>query len=764
MLEILADEAQKALQLATEETTVREGRPVLEILADEAQKALQLATEETTKVVVPAAVGAAFAGARNLRQVITAGVRVLPRDPVARTAKIVKLAETDPEFRARLYAAVAELRGRGTEVAVPPAPDGFTDRHDVLPVLGAPGIRTVTGLSGWGKTYVVKQVRHDRAEEYADGNAYVDCDAFRSDGALRYAEVFGEVLRQVGVEVADTGDAALSAQYERALLHGRFLLVFDNVDGAAEARALARDWPLSLVLLTAREALGELVAWCPTPPVRLGGLDRAGGRELLESYAGTSLPAAEPQATEQLLDLCDYVPDFLRRAGGTLNLRRGDFKPVARLVAELRDGDDPQGFDGILTSLGLHSLPDAVRADLASLSVHPGADFTRDSATALLGRPAGSTIDTLLSAGLAVAGSGGRLRLLRLVRQRVTPAPGEAEAALRRLLAVTVELATAADHTLEGDRLRPAVIPADLRWRLSHLTAVEYLDLHTALIVDLVQLAHHRELHQDAIRLCGSLEVVLTYLGRHHLIATAIGWGIRSAEVAGDALAAARLYATRARIETDLGLFGEAEASLDTAGTHAGTIDNPRLASSLLEFRARLARERVRRAVDDGAVVPSDAFMEAAGLIERCLEIDRAHDLSRARGIHARELATLLLRAKRPDEAMVLFEEAARHTDAGRPRNLSRIHLGRARVFDLWERWADVDREVAVARALIADSGATVYDIELDDFVAETAWHRGDVETARAGWDRLAERFYTMAHPRYDRYRDRLNQLPPPRR
>jgi len=734
---------------------------VLEILADEAQKALQLATEETTKLVVPAAVGAAFAGARSLRQVITGGVKVLPKDPAARTAKIMKLAAADPEFRAKLYVAIAELRGRGGDVGVPPAPEGFTDRRDVLPGLGEPGTRTVTGLPGWGKTYVVKQVRHERAEEYADGTAYLDCDLFRSDGALRYAEVFGEVLRQVGVDVVETSDAALSTQYERALLHGRFLLVFDNVESAAEARALARNWPLSLVLLTTRETSGELAAWCPTPPVPLGGLDEAGARELLESHGRKGMLDAEPQATEQLLDFCDRIPEFLRRAGGTLSLRRAEFKPVARLVAVLRDGHDPQGFDGLLTSLGLRSLPEPVRADLALLSIHPGESFTRDSANALLGRPASATVDTLLGAGLAVDGSGGRLRLLRLVRQRVTPSAGITEAALRRLLAVTTEQAMAADQTLEGDRLRPAVLPADLRWRLTHLTAIEWLDMHATLIVDLVRLAHDRELHQDAIRLCGALEVVLTYRGRQHLIATAITWGIKSAEALGDPTATARLYGTRARIETELGLFAKAEASLDTAQSTAGVGDHPRLKSSLLEFRARLARERVRHALDLGAPMTPEAFTQAAELIRGCLEIDRANDLHRARGIHARELANLLLHARRPEEAMLLFEEAARYTDAGRPRNLSRIHLGRARAHDMLEQWPETDREVAAARELIADSGATTYDIEVDDFAAETAWHRGDIETARAGWDRLAERFYAMAHPRYDRYRDKLSRLPP---
>lgn len=736
---------------------------MLEILADEAQKALQVAGEEAARVVAPAAVGAAFAGAAGVWRVITRKIKVLPADPRAATAKIVQLAEADPEFRRELYAAVAESRRRGAEVVVPPAPPGFADRDAVLPGLGEPGTRMVTGLPGWGKTYVVRRVSHDRAPEYPDGNAYVDCDLFRTDRALRYAEVFGAVLHQVGVDVLEPGDAALSTQYERALIHGRYLLVFDNVASAAEARALARDWPLSLVLLTTRDAMGELAAWCPTDPVVLGGLDEAGARQLLASAGRAELLDAEPQATEQLLDVCDCVPAFLRRAGNTLTLRRGEFRPVARLVSELRAGRDPGGFEGVLTSIGLSGLPRSAHSDLGLLSVHPGETFTRDSADALLGRSASATIDTLRAAGLVVDGSGGHLRLLRLVRQRVSAPPAAAEAALHRLIAVVAEQAVAADVTLEGDRLRPAAVPADIRWRLPHLTPLEYLDLHAALLVELVQIAHHQQRHEEAIRLCGALEVVLTYLGRHHLIATAITWGITSAQALGDATATARLYATRGRIETELGLFDKAAASIDAAGQAAAQAVNPRLDSSLLEFRARLARERARRAIDDGRPDPGDAFPQAAELIRRSLEIDRRHDLRRARGIHARELGNLMVRAGQPDEAMPLFDEAAQYTEAAQTRNLSRIHLGRARAHNLLKRWPEVDREVALARRLAAASGAVTYDVELDDFVAETAWHRGDVETAREQWNSLAERFYAMGHPRYDRYKEMLRRLPPVR-
>ena len=725
---------------------------MLEILADEAARA-----------VAPAAVRAAFAGAAGVWKVITGKITVLPTDREAAAAKIVQLIENDPEFERELVAAMAQHQHRRADVVVPPGPPGFTDRDDVLPGLGEPGTRMVTGPPGWGKTSVVRQVSHDRARDYPDGNAYVDVDLFRTDRALRYAEVIAAVLRQVGVDVVELGDAALSTQYERALWHGRYLLVFDNVASAAEADALARNWPLSLVLLTTRDAAGELTAWCPTDPVALGGLDRAGARELLGSASRADILDAEPPATEELLDLCDSIPAFLRTAGNTLHLRRGQFKPVARLVADLRAGHDPRGFAGVLTSIGLNELPRSARDDLGLLSIHPGETFTRDSADALLGRSAGATIDTLQAAGLVVDGPGGHLRLLRLVRQRERAAPAVAEAALHRLITVVTERAVAADVTVEGDRLRPAGVPADLRWPLTHLTALEYLDLHATLIVELVQIAHHLQRYLDAIRLCGALEVVLTYLGRQHLVATAITWGIESAQELGDATATARLYATRGRIETELGLLDNAATSLDAADRAASTVVNPRLDSSVLEFRSRLARERGRRALDDGIPDPEDAFAEAAALIRRSLEIDRTHDLHRARGIHARELGNLLVRAQRPDEAMRLFEEAALHTADAQARNLSRIHLGRARAYDLLERWPDVDRELASARALAAASGAVTYAVELDDFTAETAWHRGDVETARAHWDRLAERFYAMGHPRYDRYRERLRRLPPVR-
>ena len=96
----------------------------------------------------------------------------------------------------------------------------------------------------------------------------------------------------------------------------------------------------------------------------LGGLDPVGARELLGSGGRAHLLDAEPELTEQLLEICDYIPDFLRRAANTLDTRRRDHKPVSRLVAELRRGSDPRGFDGVLTGLGLNGLPTPVRGDL----------------------------------------------------------------------------------------------------------------------------------------------------------------------------------------------------------------------------------------------------------------------------------------------------------------------------------------------------------------------------------------------------------------
>jgi tetratricopeptide (TPR) repeat protein len=733
-----------------------------EFLADEALKALQLATDETTRLVVPAVVGATFAGAARLRDLIFSRVTTLPRDPGARVAKIVTILEADPEFRSLLFSAVAELRVNGAGVKVPPGPRGFKDRSAALAELSGPGVRTIIGPVGRGKTYILQQVRHIRAKEYGDGNVFVDCAQFRTDGVLRYAELFSSVLQQLGFTVDETSDAALSARYERALLHGRFLLAFDNVVDVAEARALARDWESSLVLLSTRETFGDLARWHGTTPLVLGGLDDAGAaREILQSQATAQVLDAESAATEALLRVCGNIPDFLHRAGATLRLRRGEAKPVARLVAELRAGQDPQGFDDILTSLGIDGLPAAARADLTVLAGHPGESFTRDSADAFLGHPAGSTIDTLLSAGLAVAGPDGLLRLLELVRQRTRPTRAVRDDALRRLLATVGELADTADLTLEGDRLRPAEIIGDPVWPLAHLSPIEYLDLHAVLIVELVQFAHHDQRHREAIRLCGALEIVLTYHGRHHLVATAIGWGIESAEAIGDDLAAARLYSTRARIETALRQFTPAESSLDIADRFAIRAGRPRLDSSLLEFRSRLARERTRLEIDRGVPETPESFAEASAFIRRALDIDRTQGLDRARGIHARELGSLEIRARRPDQAMTLFNEAARYTDRSRPRNVSRIHLGRARAHDLLQQWEQCDAEIAIARQLVAASGASAYELEIDDLVAESAWHRGDYEAARHGWEKLAEHFYNEAHPRYDRYKAKLRQLPP---
>src|SRR5262249_60624681 len=147
-----------------------------------------------------------------------------------------------PAFGAEIADAVAGVTGRAAGPGMLP-PALFVDRDAVRAQLATPGVWLVAGAFGVGKTALVLQVLQDVAARFPGGHAYVDLDDHRDGDSLRTAEVMASILRQVGVDLAEVPLPMLAEQYLQALVRRRFVLVLDNVLGAAEARALAPTGP-----------------------------------------------------------------------------------------------------------------------------------------------------------------------------------------------------------------------------------------------------------------------------------------------------------------------------------------------------------------------------------------------------------------------------------------------------------------------------------------------------------------------------------------
>lgn len=719
---------------------------------------------EAAKTVTASATGVVIAGASGLWRLLHRRRKALPTDPAELAETIAAMARQDPDFATELAEQLAGLGEQGSDEAgpgVPPPGVAFFDRDEVREQLGRPGVRLVVGAVGVGKTALVTQVARDTADQFPDGYAYVDLDDFRDGEALRTGEVKRAVLRQLGVEPIEPAEPELDEQYLRALLRRRFVLVVENALGAAEVRPVALPWPASLVLVTARKLTDDLRMWCPSPPpVVLHGLDEAGAWELLAGRCGTQALEAEPEDTAELLRLCDRFPFAVLQAGVQVSRRSGQPGAVAAVVARVRAGGGVQGVVRRCLAATLAELPEYVVDGLVLLSSHPGEAFTDESATAMLGRPAAPVLDELADACLVMAGPRGRIRLPGLVRRYATelahPREVDLDGAFDRVLRYYRDRAVAADLAT-GDRLRvyPPVSPVGsvlAGWPTPGSEPVDWLEGEAGTIADLIASAHARGRHAEVTQLCGALEVLLTNRGYHWLVTAAHEWGIRSARRLADVPLTARLYAVQARVFTLLHLFDRARAALDEATRLLAGVDHPRLESSVLEVRARLAEEQAEYA-------ETPDYGPAVAALRGCLELDRRARVRRPLGLHRRMLANVLVKAGQPGEALTLLDEAA--ADTADVRNQARVHTVRAKALAALGALVPAAAEIALARAGGIAARATQYELELADVEADIAARAGDVATARARWGWIAQAYHDAGHRGLYLYLAKLNRLPP---
>lgn len=725
-----------------------------------------LATEAAGAAVVALAGSVAGAATRDLVALLRRRLPSLPsqRDRLAK--RIRREAERDPAFVRELAAHLAALGDAGDPPVCPYPPDPFFDRAGDRDLIAGTstaesgGIWLVAGMVGAGKTAFVRRIAHDVADEFPTGQVYVDLDEWRSGETLQVAEVQQHILGQLGIgEIAEAA-AALDQQYLWALLRRRLVLILENVLGEAELRPLAHPWPGSLVLVTTRRATTDLRAWCPPDRlVELPGLDELGARELLASRCDQTTLAAEPEPTRQLLLRCDRMPFALLHAGGMLNRRRGAPGAVAAVLAELdQDPDLP------ILARCVAALSADTADSLRTLAQHPGSSFTYASAQAMLGRPAGRSVDELVDARLVERDQCGRLRLLHLVRQYVRQYAGPDaaqrgipdEQAFDRILAFYDDRAVAADVGLSRDRLRPIPVPLDVPWPEPAVHPVDWLDAEVGAVVELVRQAHERGKHEPALRLCGALEQLHYHRGRHWQCVEAFEWGIRSAEALDRPVAQARMHASYGRILALLHEFARAESALDTAARLAAPLDHPELESSILEFHGRLHEERAEHLGEPDHSAATDCLRRAVGIDERA-------GLARSLAIHRRILANLLVKAGAAAEARdVLTPHLGSLAEA---RNTAREHMVLAKVYTLLGELDEARAAVTLARELFDSTGADQYELELADIEGETAFRAGQAEQARAWWGFAANRYSGWGHSaKADYYLRKLDQLPPPPR
>lgn len=394
------------------------------------------------------------------------------------------------EIPAQLPTDVAGFTGRASELA---QLDAILVKRREQPTSVA--ICALSGTAGVGKTALAVHWAHRVADQFPDGQLYVNLRGFDPNGpAVNPAEVIRGFLDAFGVRPESVPGSldAQAAQYRSLLAGRRVLVVLDNARDADQVRPLLPGSPGCLVVVTSRDQLTSLVAVEGAHPLMLDLLAPAEARDLLARRLGSHRVAAEPHAANEIAVLCARLPLTL-----AIVAARGATHPafpLSALADELRDtrgrlnafdeGDPAAGVRAVF-SWSYHTLSSEAARLFRLLGLHPGPDIAVPAAASLAGASEGqvrSLLAKLARAHLVTEHSPGRYTfhdLLRVYAAELAYAHDteeERHAANRRMLDHCLHTAHAADRLL-----RPHQMPISLAAPYGKLTRENLADHQQAL-------------------------------------------------------------------------------------------------------------------------------------------------------------------------------------------------------------------------------------------------------------------------------------------
>ena len=322
-------------------------------------------------------------------------------------------------------------------------------------------ISVIHGMAGVGKTALAVHAAHQLADQFPDGQLFLDLHAYTRGYEPRApGEALEAFLRALGVPPQQIPEDVeqRAALYRQRLADTRTLILLDNAVGEAQVRPLLPGSASCLVLVTSRRNLKGLDDAYLIP---LDVLPQADAITLLRAVAGPErLPADDPVLGE-IAGLCGRLPLALRIAAALL--RHRPVWPPGHLAGLLRDQqqrvstlDDGERDLGAMFDLSYCTLDGQHQRLFRHLGLIPGPDFDAYAAAALADTaPCAATrlLEDLVDHNLLVPHVHGRYRLHDLIRLHALalaehdPAK-DRQAALDRLLDYYQHTASRADALL----------------------------------------------------------------------------------------------------------------------------------------------------------------------------------------------------------------------------------------------------------------------------------------------------------------------------
>jgi tetratricopeptide (TPR) repeat protein len=332
-------------------------------------------------------------------------------------------------------------------------------------------ITAIEGTAGIGKTALAVRWAHQAAEQFPDGQLYINLRGFDpSSPPMHPADVLGGLLDAFGVppkRVPISLDAK-AALYRSLLANRRVLVLLDNARDLDQVRPLLPGSSTCLAVITSRNRLAGLIAQEGARVLTLDVLSTAEAAALLTCYLGDDLIAAERQAVEDLIDHCARLP--LALAIVAARAATHPVFPLTLLAEELTDeqrrldaldaGDTSTSVRAVL-SWSYQQMPAVAARMFRLLGLHPGPDIAMPATASLVDVPidqARAALGELTRAHLLDQHSPGRFAFHDLLRAyaneqaRAIDHEDQRRAALYRMFDYYLHAAAAADKALDPHR------------------------------------------------------------------------------------------------------------------------------------------------------------------------------------------------------------------------------------------------------------------------------------------------------------------------
>lgn len=299
---------------------------------------------------------------------------------------------------------------------LPPADRRFTGRYEQLKRLDAhldngSDLLALHGPAGAGKTSLAVHWAQNIADQFPDGQIFINLRGFGTTGQVGAMEALSILLRAMGVAGQHLpADQDRRETMWRDLASSRkMLIVLDNARDSAQVRPLLTHGGSSVVLVTSRSQLRSLTTRHAADRVLVGQMPEQDSMALLSAHS-KSIDSRETLA--ELASLCGHLPLALAIAAERAS--RDEGTPIEEVVASLRGerlrvlsagGDDPDTSVQAVLDWSYETLDHATARVLRMVGLAPAARFTRDVVAALVGidnREAETVLSNLVDRHLVI--------------------------------------------------------------------------------------------------------------------------------------------------------------------------------------------------------------------------------------------------------------------------------------------------------------------------------------------------------------------------